>query len=59
VIVASEKADLIADRIASGAPATEEEVRKLARYLREIVAEMEQTWQRRRTSPPRAARSHP
>ena len=40
VIVASEKADFIADRIEAGVPAPEEEVRKLARYLREIAAEM-------------------
>ena len=41
VIVASEKADFIADRIASGLPAPELEMRKLARYLREIAAEMD------------------
>lgn len=40
VTVASEKADFIADRIAAGVPAPEQEVRKLARYLREIAAEM-------------------
>ena len=40
VIVAGEKADFIADRIEAGVPASEEEVRKLARYLREIAAEM-------------------
>ncbi|HZL18694.1 MAG TPA: hypothetical protein VFG23_13205 [Polyangia bacterium] len=40
VTVASEKADFIADRIAGGVPAPEQEVRKLARYLREIAAEM-------------------
>jgi len=39
VIVASEKADFIADRIASGTAAPELEMRKLARYLREIAAE--------------------
>jgi hypothetical protein len=41
VIVASEKAAFIADRIADGLPAPEIEMRKLARYLREIVADME------------------
>ena len=41
VVVASEKADFIADRIAAGRPAPELEMRKLARYLREIAAEME------------------
>jgi hypothetical protein len=40
VIVAGEKADFIADRIEAGVPASEEEIRKLARYLREIAAEM-------------------
>jgi hypothetical protein len=40
VIVAGEKADFIADRIESGVPASEDEIRKLARYLREIAAEM-------------------
>jgi hypothetical protein len=39
VIVASEKADFIADRIAAGTPAPESEVRDLARMLREIAAE--------------------
>jgi hypothetical protein len=47
VIVASEKADFIADRIAQGVPATEEELRKLARYLREAAAQMGQPWQKR------------
>jgi hypothetical protein len=41
VVVASEKADFIADRIATGLPAPEVELRKLARYLREIAAEMD------------------
>jgi len=41
VIVASEKADFIADRIAAGTAAPELEMRKLARYLREIAAEMD------------------
>jgi hypothetical protein len=41
VIVASEKADFVADRIAAGLPAPEIEMRKLARYLREIAADME------------------
>ena len=41
VVVASEKADFIADRIAAGLPAPETELRKLARYLREIAAEMD------------------
>ena len=41
VIVASEKADFIADRIAAGTPAPELEMRKLARYLREIAAGMD------------------
>jgi len=41
VVVASEKADFIADRIAAGTPAPELEMRKLARYLREIAAEMD------------------
>jgi hypothetical protein len=41
VVVASEKADFIADRIAAGLPAPEAELRKLARYLREIAAEMD------------------
>jgi hypothetical protein len=41
VVVASEKADFMADRIAAGIPAPEIEMRKLARYLREIAAEME------------------
>jgi hypothetical protein len=41
VVVASEKADFIADRIAAGLPAPEIEMRKLARYLREIAAEMD------------------
>jgi hypothetical protein len=40
VTVASEKADFIADRIAAGVPAPEGEMRKLARFLREIAAEM-------------------
>jgi hypothetical protein len=41
VVVASEKADRIADRIAAGVPASELELRKLARYLRETVVDME------------------
>jgi hypothetical protein len=41
VVVASEKADFIADRIAAGRPVTELELRKLARYLREVALEME------------------
>ena len=41
VIVASEKADFMADRIAAGLPAPETEMRRLARYLREIAAEMD------------------
>lgn len=40
VTVASEKADFIADRIAAGVAAPEKELRKLARYLREIAAAM-------------------
>ena len=40
ITVASEKADFMADRIAAGVPASEREVRKLARYLREIAARM-------------------
>jgi hypothetical protein len=40
VIVASEKADFIADRIASGVAAPEDEVRRLARALREIAGDM-------------------
>ena len=43
VVVASEKADFIADRIAAGTPAPELEMRKLARYLREIAAEMDRS----------------
>jgi hypothetical protein len=58
IVVASEKADFIADRIVAGVPATEDEVRRLARYLREIVADMEQSW-RQRASPPRPSRSPP
>jgi hypothetical protein len=50
VVVASEKADFIADRIAAGLPAPEIEMRKLARYLREIAAEMDR---------PRTARGAP
>ena len=41
VVVGSEKADRIADRIAGGLPASELELRKLARYLREIAVDME------------------
>jgi hypothetical protein len=40
ITVASEKADFIADRIAAGVAAPEKELRKLARYLREIAAAM-------------------
>jgi hypothetical protein len=40
VTVASEKADFIADRIATGTPAPEAEVRELARLLREIATEI-------------------
>jgi hypothetical protein len=40
VAVASEKADFIADRIADGVAAPEQELRSLARYLREVVAAM-------------------
>jgi hypothetical protein len=52
VTVASEKADFIADRIASGVPAPEHEVRKLARYLREIAAEMGPGSKKPRTGAP-------
>jgi len=41
VVVGSEKADRIADRIAGGLPASELELRKLARYLREIAVDMD------------------
>jgi hypothetical protein len=41
VVVGSEKADRIADRIAAGLPASELELRKLARYLREIAVDMD------------------
>jgi hypothetical protein len=41
LVVASEKADFIADRIASGLPAQEIELRKLARYLRDIASELD------------------
>jgi hypothetical protein len=41
VVVGSEKADRIADRIAAGLPASELELRKLARYLREIAVDMQ------------------
>jgi len=41
VVVGSEKADRIADRIAAGVPASELELRKLGRYLREIAADMD------------------
>ena len=41
VVVASEKADRIADRIAAGVPTTELELRKLARYLRDTAADMD------------------
>jgi hypothetical protein len=58
IVVASEKADFIADRIVAGVPPTEDEVRRLARYLREIVAEMEQSW-RQRVIPPRPSRPPP
>jgi len=40
VVVASEKADFIADRIAAGVPAPERELRRLARSLREIAVAM-------------------
>jgi hypothetical protein len=40
IIVASEKAGFMADRIAAGIPAPEEELRRLARYLREIAADV-------------------
>jgi hypothetical protein len=40
VTVASERADFIADRIALGVPAPENEVRDLARLLREIAFEI-------------------
>ena len=41
VVVASEKADRIADRIAAGVPASELELRKLGRFLREVAADFE------------------
>jgi hypothetical protein len=41
VVVGSEKADRIADRIAAGLPASELELRKLARFLREIAVDMD------------------
>jgi hypothetical protein len=47
VTVASEKADFIADRIAAGVPAPEEEVRRLARYLRDVAAEMKPSVKKR------------
>ena len=40
VVVASEKADRIADRIAAGVPASELELRKLGRFLREVAADL-------------------
>jgi len=40
IVVASEKADFIADRVAAGVPAPERELRRLARYLREIAIGM-------------------
>ena len=43
VVVASEKADRIADRIAAGVPASELELRKLARYLRETAGDMDRS----------------
>ena len=41
VVVASEKADRIADRIAAGVPASELELRKLGRFLREVASDLE------------------
>ena len=41
IVVASEKANFIADRIAAGVPAPEVELRKLARYLRDVAADLE------------------
>ncbi len=41
VVVASEKADRIADRIAAGVPASELELRKLGRFLREVAVDLE------------------
>lgn len=49
--VASEKADFIADRIAAGVPAPEEEVRRLARYLRDVAAEMKPSVKKRPGTP--------
>jgi hypothetical protein len=51
VTVASEKADFIADRIAAGVPAPEQEIRKLARDLREIASQMGPAWKKPRPSP--------
>jgi hypothetical protein len=52
VTVASEKADFIADRIASGVAAPEQELRSLARYLREVAAAMGPGSRPPRTPPP-------
>jgi len=54
VTVASEKAGFIADRIAAGIPADEEEVRKLARYLRETAALIGMGWKKSRPASLRA-----
>jgi hypothetical protein len=51
VTVASERADFIADRIAAGVSPEEEEMRKLARDLREIAAQMEPGWKKSRPTP--------
>jgi hypothetical protein len=48
VTVASEKADFIADRISAGVAASEQEIRKLARDLREIATQMGPAWKKPR-----------
>jgi hypothetical protein len=58
VTVASEKADFIANRIAAGVPSREEEVRELARSLREIAAQMGMGPKRSGANLVRAFRSH-
>jgi hypothetical protein len=58
VTVASEKADFIADRIASGLAAPEGEVRDLARCLREIAAELGAGNKKPGPPPVRPLRSH-
>jgi hypothetical protein len=51
LIVASEKAEFMADRIATGIAVTEEEMRNLARYLRESAVQLDQPRKKGRTNP--------